>query len=134
MGLLPPPHAYFTHQFTESLVLGVGVNVPFGLKTQWANPETYSGRFISQMAELRGYSVNPSVGYRVADRFAVGGGLDLRLSKVRLERRVPVINPFTFRGFAHNMRKAARMGHAPAFRPRNARVKDTRDDVTGSIG
>jgi long-chain fatty acid transport protein len=97
VGLLPPPHAYFTHQFTESLVLGVGVNVPFGLKTQWANPETYSGRFISQMAELRGYSVNPAVGYRVADRFAVGGGLDLRLSKVRLERRVPVINPFTFR-------------------------------------
>jgi long-chain fatty acid transport protein len=96
-GILPPPHGYLTHQFTERLVLGVGVNVPFGLKTQWANPETYSGRFISQKAELRGFSINPSVAYRVADRLSVGGGLDLRLSKVTLERRVPVINPFTFR-------------------------------------
>ena len=97
VGILPPPHGYFTHQFTERMVLGVGVNVPFGLKTQWASPETYSGRFISQKAELRGYSINPSVAYRVKDRLSVGGGLDIRLSKVTLERRVPVINPFTFR-------------------------------------
>lgn len=97
VGLLPPPHFYFTHQFTELMVLGIGVNVPFGLKTQWANPDTYSGRFISQQAKLDGYSINPSVAYRVADRLSVGGGIDIRLSKVTLQRRVPVINPFTFR-------------------------------------
>jgi long-chain fatty acid transport protein len=97
VGILPPPHAYYTHQFTDRLVLGAGLNVPFGLKTQWANPETYSGRFLSQKAELKGFSLNPVVAYRVADRLAVGGGLDVRSSSVALERHVPVINPFTQR-------------------------------------
>ena len=94
-GLLLPPAAYYTQQFSERLVFGVGLHTPFGLTTSWANPETFSGRFLSQRADLRGFSLNPTVGYKLADRFAVGLGLDVRFSSVSLQRRVPVINPFT---------------------------------------
>jgi len=94
-GLLIPPAAYYTRTFSERVVLGVGLHTPFGLTTAWASPETFSGRFVSQRAELRGFSINPTIGYKLADRFAVGGGLDVRLSSVSLQRRVPVINPFT---------------------------------------
>jgi len=76
-------------------VLGIGVYSPFGLKTQWADPDSFSGRFISLEADLKSISVNPTVAYKLADRLSVGGGLDLRLSKVKLRRRVPSINPFT---------------------------------------
>ena len=96
-GLLIPPAAYYTQQFSERLVFGVGLHTPFGLTTGWANPQTFSGRFLSQRAELRGFSVNPTVGYKLADRFALGVGLDVRFSSVSLQRRVPVINPFTQR-------------------------------------
>jgi long-chain fatty acid transport protein len=96
-GLFLPPAAYYTHQFSERLVLGVGLHTPFGLTTQWSNPDTYSGRFIAQRADLRGFSVNPTVGYRMADRLSLGLGLDVRLSSVALRRRVPVVNPFTQR-------------------------------------
>lgn len=95
MGLLVPPTLYYTQQFSERIVLGVGFNTPFGLKTEWANPESYSGRFISQLADLKGYSINPTVSYKLADRLAVGGGLDVRLNSVTLERHVPSVNPFT---------------------------------------
>ena len=94
-GLLVPPAAYYTQQFSERVVFGLGLHTPFGLTTDWANPETFSGRFLSQRAELRGFSVNPTVGYKLADRFALGLGLDVRVSSVSLQRRAPVINPFT---------------------------------------
>jgi long-chain fatty acid transport protein len=94
-GIIVPPTAYFTRPFTDRLVWGVGLHVPFGLTSQWANPDTFSGRFLSQKAELKGFSVNPTVAYKLADRLAVGAGLDIRLSSVGLHRRVPVINPFT---------------------------------------
>jgi long-chain fatty acid transport protein len=96
-GLLIPPAAYYTQQFSERLVFGIGLHTPFGLKTAWANPDLFSGRFISQSADLRSFSVNPTVGYKLADRFAIGLGLDVRFSSVSLQRRVPIINPFTQR-------------------------------------
>ena len=96
-GLLIPPAAYYTQTFSERLVFGIGLHTPFGLTTSWANPDTFSGRFISEKAELKGFSINPTIGYKLADRFAVGGGLDIRLSSVSLQRRVPIVNPFTQR-------------------------------------
>jgi long-chain fatty acid transport protein len=95
VGLLIPPAAYYTHQFSERLVLGVGLHTPFGLTTKWANPDTFSGRFVSQSATLKGFSINPTIAYKLADRLALGGGPDIRVSWVSLQRRVAVINPFT---------------------------------------
>src|SRR5688572_16889475 len=54
-GLLLPPSVYYTHQLAPDLVAGIGVNVPFGLRSRWASPDTYSGRFISHSAELSGF-------------------------------------------------------------------------------
>lgn len=90
-----PPSFYVSHTFAGGLALGVGVNVPFGLQSSWKDPDRYSGRYISTNAELKGFSVNPTVAYRLSDKVAIGAGLDVRLSSVVLERRVPVINPFT---------------------------------------
>jgi long-chain fatty acid transport protein len=95
--LLIPPAAYYTQSFSPRLAFGVGLNVPFGLKTEWANPDTFSGRHISQKAALGGFAVNPTVAIKLADRLAVGAGLDLRFSTLTLERRLPVINPFTLK-------------------------------------
>lgn len=97
VGILVPPAGYYTQTFTDRIVFGVGFHTPFGLRTQWASPDTFSGRFLSTRAELKGFSVNPTIGYKLADRFAVGFGLDVRLSSVALQRRVPFIDPFTQR-------------------------------------
>jgi long-chain fatty acid transport protein len=96
-GFIVPPAADFTHQFSERLVMGIGLHVPFGLKTEWDNPTSYSGRFISKRAELKGFSLNPTIAYKLEDRFAIGGGVDIRFSSVDLQRNVPSVNPFTLR-------------------------------------
>jgi long-chain fatty acid transport protein len=94
-GIAFPPAVYVSHRLGEGWALGLGINVPFGLTSAWSDPDRFSGRYISTNAQLRGFSVNPTVAYRFSDRFALGGGLDVRLSSVKLERRVPVVNPFT---------------------------------------
>jgi long-chain fatty acid transport protein len=97
VSVLLPPAVYYTQAFNPRVAFGVGLNVPFGLKTEWADPDHFSGRYVSQKAALSGFAVNPTVAFKLADRLAVGAGLDVRFSKVTLERRVPVINPFTLK-------------------------------------
>ena len=92
-GVLFPPAVYYTHALAPDIVAGSGLHVPFGLRSRWANPDTFSGRFISQPAELSGFSVNPTVAFKLADRLSVGGGLDVRFSSVKLARRVPAGEP-----------------------------------------
>ena len=95
VGLLIPPNAYYTQPINDRLAIGVGLHVPFGLETGWENPDTYTGRYISTSAKLKGFSLNPTIAYKLEDRLAVGVGLDVRFSSLGLERRVPVVNPFT---------------------------------------
>jgi long-chain fatty acid transport protein len=94
-GLLIPPHGYYSQRITESVTVGLGLHVPFGLKSAWQNPDQYTGRYISTLAQLKGFSLNPTVAFKLEDRFAVGAGVDIRFSSVELQRRVPVVNPFT---------------------------------------
>jgi long-chain fatty acid transport protein len=96
-NIIPIPALYYTHQFSETVVFGVGVHTPFGLRTEWEQPDQFTGRFLSQRADLKSVSVNPTVGFRLADRLSLGVGFDVRLAKVELLRSVPTVNPFTLR-------------------------------------
>ena len=96
-GILIPPALDYSHQLTERMVVGLGVHTPYGLRTRWKNRDTtFTGRFISKEARVQSLSINPTVAYRIADRLAVGGGLDVRLSSVSLKRNAGAVDPFTF--------------------------------------
>ena len=95
VGVIPVPTFYLTKQFNRAVVWGVGVYTPFGLRTQWSNPDSFTGRHISLEADLKGVAINPTVAIRLAKGVSVGAGLDIRLAKVELRRRVPSMNPFT---------------------------------------
>lgn len=89
------PSFYYTQQASDSLHFGVGVNRPYGYRAQWESPDAFTGRYICIDCEVTAWSVNPTVAWRVRDRFAVGFGLDLRFSSFRLNRRVAANpNPF----------------------------------------
>jgi long-chain fatty acid transport protein len=93
--VIPIPAIYYTHQFSERVVFGIGVDSPFGLRTEWANPDQFTGRFISQRADLKSLSINPTVAFKLADRLSLGVGFDWRVAKIELTRNVPANNPFT---------------------------------------
>ncbi len=90
-----PIHAYWVRPLGDRWRFGLGLNSPFGLSTEWENKNTFSGRFISQRAELQTFDLNPTLGIQLTPNFGVGFGLIARVSSVELERVVPTINPFT---------------------------------------
>ncbi len=92
-----PPHAYWVQPINETWKFGLGVNSPFGLTTEWSDPNTFSGRFLSSRAALRVVDINPTIGWRITPNFGLGFGAVARFSDVELERHVPTINPFTQR-------------------------------------
>jgi long-chain fatty acid transport protein len=92
-----PPHAYWVQPINDTWKLGVGLETPFGLVTEWENPDQFSGRFVNTKAELTVIDVNPTLGWQVNPNFGIGFGAVARFSKVELNRNVPFNNPFTQR-------------------------------------
>lgn len=67
------PNAYFSMPLGDRLVLGIGVNAPFGLKTEY-DPD-WVGRFQGIKSELMTINVNPTVAYKINDAVSVGFGV-----------------------------------------------------------
>jgi long-chain fatty acid transport protein len=95
VGTLPVPALYFSHRVSPRLAWGIGLDVPFGLKTKWANPDTFTGRYIALETSLSGVALNPTVAVRLNDKASLGAGVDVRFSSVRLVRRTGAVDPFT---------------------------------------
>lgn len=91
LGVLPA--VYYSQQVGEKTVIGVGFNLPFGFRSEWKNPDSFTGRYICLECQIRSWSVNPTVAFRLADRLAVGAGVEVRLSTFKLSRRVKTEPP-----------------------------------------
>lgn len=93
--ILFPSHVYYVRPLTPEWVFGFGFNTPFGLTTEWENPDSWPGRFLNNRAELRTFDLNPTIGWKVTPNFSLGFGAIARFSDVELERNAGIVNPFT---------------------------------------
>ncbi|MDQ2869722.1 MAG: outer membrane protein transport protein [Acidobacteriota bacterium] len=89
------PNIYAVVPLTNELNFGLGINSPYGLGFRWDNPETFSGRFVSQNAVIQTVDLNPVISFQATPTFSVALGADYRFSKVQLERNNAAINPLT---------------------------------------
>ena len=80
------PNAYFATKLTDKLSAGVGVSVPFGLTTEY--DDGWAGRFQALKSEVMTIDINPSLAYKINDRFAVGGGVSYRTIDAELSNAV----------------------------------------------
>jgi long-chain fatty acid transport protein len=93
LGILPA--FYYSQAVGEKTVVGLGVSRPFGVRSKWDNPTAFSGRYICLDCQLGSWSINPTIAYKLASRFSVGAGLDVRLSQFKFTRRLTADpNPF----------------------------------------
>ena len=84
------PNAYFVMPIGEKFNFGVGVNAPFGLKTEY--DENWAGRFQGIKSDIKTINVNPSLSYKLSDSFAVGIGLNYQKLDAELTNAV-VLGP-----------------------------------------
>lgn len=98
-----PPHIYIAYPVAKGFNLAFGIWAPFGLSTAWKDPDTFSGRFLSQRVDLRQFAIGLQGSLELAPWLSVGGGPELRTGDVKLQRNAGVFNPFTnrFVDFAH---------------------------------
>jgi len=67
------PNLYFKMDINDSVKFGVGVNAPFGLKTEYDND--WLGRFQGVKSELKTVNINPALAFKVNDQLSLGFGL-----------------------------------------------------------
>ncbi|NDY43481.1 hypothetical protein G3N55_11600 [Dissulfurirhabdus thermomarina] len=87
----PLPYFYAAGTVADGVGLGLAVNVPYGLTTEWDG--TWPGRFNAVKTELRTVFVTPSVSYRVFDWLAVGAGAQVARADAELTNAISV-TPF----------------------------------------
>ncbi|MBB4266348.1 OmpP1/FadL family transporter [Roseospira visakhapatnamensis] len=76
------PATYGVISLSDDLKLGLAVNVPFGLSTEY--PLDWVGRYQALESHLHITSVTPTVAYRVTDNLSVGGGPVFQYATVTL--------------------------------------------------
>ena len=93
LGVLPT--IYYSQQVGDTMVFGIGLNRPFATRSEWELPNDFTGRYICLDCRIQSWSLNPTVAFRLADRFSIGGGVDIRFSDFRMSRRlIADPNPF----------------------------------------
>lgn len=90
-----PVHVYWARPLGERMTFGAALYNPFGLSVDWADDDTWPGRFISGRSELVSFDLNANIGYRVNERIGVGVGIIGRVASLELSRRAGAVNPFT---------------------------------------
>ncbi|MCP4549133.1 MAG: hypothetical protein GY835_21990 [bacterium] len=82
------PQLYYTRTINENLAAGIGFCTPYGLAVEWKNPDTFTGRGIATLTDLKTYFFIPTIAYRLNDRVRVGLGLNIVLGEVTLNQRL----------------------------------------------
>lgn len=82
------PNLFFAMDLNPSWSFGVGVNVPFGLATEYDSD--WIGRFQGITSEVKTLNINPSVSYKLSERASVGFGLSYQRGKIDLVSAVNI--------------------------------------------
>lgn len=81
-GLAFIPNNFATWAVSDRLRLGVGINAPFGLKTDYE--AGWIGRYHALKSEVRTVNINPSVAYRIGDTVSLGAGISIQRADATL--------------------------------------------------
>lgn len=93
-----PFYFYGAGKVLDDLSVGVGVFTPFGSSTKW--DYMWDGRNLIQEIGLQAIFIQPTVAYKIGDKFGLGAGLDIVMGSVDLTRAIaaPVNGEFNMSG------------------------------------
>jgi long-chain fatty acid transport protein len=81
------PNGYVSWELlSNQLWLGIGINVPFGLKTEWDS--NWIGRFHAIKSEVQTINVNPTVAWKINNMFSIGAGINAQRLEAELSNAV----------------------------------------------
>ena len=78
------PNFYYVADINPQWKYGVGMNSPFGLKTEYSS--TWIGRNLAIKSDIQTLNINPSVSYKMNDRVSLGVGINAQYAKAELTK------------------------------------------------
>ena len=81
-----PINLYGTYQIDDRIHVGIGVNNPYGLGTEW--DENWPGKFITTKIDLMSFFISPTIAYKINDQLSVGAGFNYVTGTVKINRIV----------------------------------------------
>jgi long-chain fatty acid transport protein len=86
------PNFYYAMDLTPDLKFGLGVNAPFGLTTEYDG--TWAGQVQAIKSELKTININPTLAWRLNEKFSLGFGLDWQYVEAELTQATAAVpNP-----------------------------------------
>jgi len=82
------PSGYISHQYSDRVWFGLGVNAPFGLQTEYDND--WVGRYQAIKSQLYTYNFNPSIALKFTKHATLGFGLSAMYADGELTNAVDV--------------------------------------------
>lgn len=83
------PNFYLVTPLTDNVKFGLGVNAPFGLKTEY--DKDWIGRFQGIKSDLKTININPSLAFKVNDQLSLGFGLSAMRTEAELTSAVNLV-------------------------------------------
>ncbi len=81
-----PFYFYGAAKVIDDLSIGIGVFTPFGSSTKW--DYDWNGRYLIQEISLSAIFIQPTVSYKIGDKFGIGAGLDIVIGSVDLTKEI----------------------------------------------
>lgn len=88
IGWLPGGSAFYSHSLSNDLKIGIGLYGNFGLAMDYG--KNWAGRNLVDTTTMMAMTLQPTVAYRVNERWSVGAGLTANYGIAKLERLQPV--------------------------------------------
>lgn len=86
-GVAFVPNGYVSYEALPGMIwAGIGVNVPFGLKTEWDSD--WMGRFHAIKSEVKTININPTVAWKALPWLSVGAGANYQWIDAELTNSV----------------------------------------------
>jgi long-chain fatty acid transport protein len=82
------PNFYFKMDVNDSVKIGLGINAPFGLKTEY--DKNWIGRFQGIKSDLKTININPAIAFKVNDQLSLGFGVSAMYAKAELTSAVNI--------------------------------------------
>lgn len=80
------PALYYAMDINPSMRFGIGMQSPFGLKTEYNSD--WVGRYQALKSELKTININPTIAYKLSDQISLGAGISAQYVDVEISRAI----------------------------------------------
>lgn len=80
------PNFYYSAALPNDIFVGVGVNTPYGLSTEY--DDGWKGRYHALRSEITSVNINPSIAWKATEKISVGFGISIQYMQLELTNNI----------------------------------------------